>query len=40
MNIVIIYCENQGAVALTKNPKTYSQRKNSNIQWYYQCRQI
>ncbi len=33
---VIIYCDNQGAIALAKNPKSHARSKHIDIQWHYQ----
>lgn len=36
----MIYCDNQGAIALARNPKSHFQSKNIDKQWHYQCKQI
>lgn len=33
---VIIYCDNQGAIALAKNPQAHARSKHIDIQWHYQ----
>lgn len=37
---MIIYYDNQGAIALVKNPEAYARNKHINIQWHYQREQI
>ena len=37
---VIIHCDNQGAIALGKNPQAYARSKHINIQWHYQREEI
>lgn len=40
LNATIIYCNNQGAIALAKNPESYACSKHINIQWHYQQEKI
>ena len=35
LNAVIIHCNNQGAVALAKNPQFHAKSKHINIQYHY-----
>ena len=37
---VIIHCDNQGAVALAKNPQAHARSKHIDIQWHYQREKI
>ena len=37
---VIIHCDNQGAIALGKNPQAHARSKHINIQWHYQREEI
>ena len=37
---VIIHCNNQGAVALAKNPQAHARSKHIDIQWHYQREKI
>lgn len=37
---VIIHCDNQGAIALSKNPQAHSRSKHIDIQWHYQREKI
>ena len=37
---VIIYCDNQGAIALAKNPESHARSKHIDIQWHYQREKI
>ncbi len=37
---IIIYCDNQGAVALGKNPESHARSKHIDIQWHYQREKI
>ena len=36
LKVTRIYCDNQGAVALAKNPESHICSKHISIQWYYQ----
>ena len=36
MQAIIIHCDNQGAIALAKNPDSHSRSKHIDIQWHYQ----
>ena len=36
LQAVIIHCDNQGALALAKNPQFHSRSKHIDIQWHYQ----
>lgn len=36
LNATIIYCDNQGAVALANNPESQARSKHIDIQWHYQ----
>ncbi len=40
VHAVIIYCDNQGAITLDKNPEFHTRRKHINIQWNYQRERI
>ena len=40
LKATIIYCDNQGAVALAKNPESHARSKHINIQWHYQREKI
>ena len=40
LNAVIIYCDNQGAVALAKNPESHARSKHIDIQWHYQGEKV
>ncbi len=40
LKATIIYCDNQGAVALAKNPKSHARSKHIDIQWHYQRKKI
>ena len=37
---VIIHCDNQGAIALGKNPQAHARSKHIGIQWHYQREKI
>ena len=37
---VIIHCDNQGAIALRKNPQANARSKHIDIQWHYQREKI
>ena len=37
---VVIYCDNQGAIALAKNPESHARSKHIDIQWHYQREKI
>lgn len=37
---VIIHCDNQGAIALAKNPQAHARSKHIDIQWHYQREKI
>lgn len=37
---VIIHCDNQGAIALAKNPQAHARSKYIDIQWHYQREKI
>ena len=40
LKATIIYCDNQGAVALAKNPKSHARSKHIDIQWHYQRKKV
>lgn len=40
VNAVIIHCDNQGAIALAKNPEFHARSKHIDIQWHYQRKRI
>lgn len=40
LNATIIYCDNQGAIALAKNPESHARSKHIDIQWYYQREKV
>ena len=40
LKATIIYCDNQGAVALAKNPESHARSKHIDIQWHYQREKI
>ncbi len=40
VHAVIIYCENQGAIALAKNPESHFWSKHIDIQWHYQREKV
>ena len=40
LNAVIIHCDNQGAVALAKNPQFHARSKHIDIQYHYQREKI
>ena len=37
---VIIHCDNQGAVALAKDPQAHARSKHIDIQWHYQREKV
>ena len=37
---VILHCDNQGAIALGKNPQAHARSKHIDIQWHYQQEKI
>ena len=37
---VVIYCDNQGAITLAKNPESHARSKHIDIQWHYQREKI
>ena len=39
-NAVVIYCDNQGAIVLAKNPESHARSKHIDIQWHYQREKI
>lgn len=40
VHAVIIHCDNQGAIALAKNPESHARSKQIDIQWHYQRERI
>lgn len=40
LNATIIYCDNQGAIALAKNPESHARSKHIDIQWHYQREKV
>ena len=40
LKATIIYCDNQGAVALAKNPESHARSKHIDIQWHYQREKV
>ena len=40
LNAIIIHCDNQGAIALAKNPQAHARSKHIDIQWHYQREKI
>ncbi len=40
LQAVIIHCDNQGALALAKNPQFHSRSKHIDIQWHYQSERL
>ena len=40
LNATIIYCDNQRAIALTKNLESHACSKHINIQWHYQREKV
>lgn len=40
LNATIIYCDNQGAIALAKNPESHACSKHIDIQWHYQWEKV
>ena len=40
LKATIIYCDNQGAVAFTKNPESHARSKHIDIQWHYQREKV
>ena len=40
LNAIIIHCDNQGAMALAKNPQAHARSKHIDIQWHYQREKI
>ena len=40
LKATIIHCDNQGAVALAKNPKSHARSKHIGIQWEYQRKKV
>lgn len=40
LNATIIYCDNQGAIALAKNPESHACSKHIDIQWHYQREKV
>lgn len=40
VHAVIIHCDNQGAIALAKNPESHARSKHIDIQWHYQRKRI
>ena len=40
VHAVIIHCDNQGAIALAKNPESHARSKHIDIQWHYQRERI
>lgn len=40
LNAIIIYCDNQGAMALAKNPQFHARTKHIDAQWHYQREKV
>ncbi len=40
LKTITIYCDNQGAVALAKNPESHARSKHIDIQWHYQKEKV
>lgn len=40
LNATIMYCNNQGAIALAKNPEFHARSKHIDIQWHYQREKV
>ena len=40
LKATIIYCDNQGAIALARNPESHARSKHIDIQWHYQREKV